>query len=70
MWLSITLFPDLDGLDGLISESETVLSTFLWVLAILIAFVVVGNCIERIRRRVRISKVTQRRLGIVRRRPF
>jgi len=62
MWLSISLFPDLDGLDGVISESETVLETFLMTLAILVAFVVIGRCVERVKRRVKVEKVVRRRL--------
>jgi len=61
MWLSISLFPDLDGLDGLISESELVLQAWLGALAILIAFVVIGRLVDRFKRRVKVEKISRRR---------
>ena len=73
MWLPISLFPDLDGFDGLISESELVLEAWLGALAILIAFVVIGRCVDRFKRRVKVEKISRhgrRSLGEGRRRPF
>jgi hypothetical protein len=63
MPLSLSLFPDIDGLDGLISDSEVVLAVFLATLAILLAFVVIGRCVDYVRRQSPVEK-------IVRRRPF
>jgi len=62
MWLSITLFPDLDGLDGLIDQSELALEAWLGALAILLAFVVIGRCVDRVKRRVKVEKIVRRRV--------
>lgn len=62
MSLALSLFPDLDGLDGLISESETVLSVYLATLAILLAFVVVAECIAWFKRRSPVEKMLRRGL--------
>lgn len=60
MSLALSLFPDLDGFDSLIAESETVLSLYAAVLAILLCFIVVGECIER-RRRSPVEKLLRKR---------
>jgi hypothetical protein len=60
MPLSISLFPDIDGLDRLISDSETVLQAWLGALAILLAMVVIFECVERWRRSP-IEKLLKRR---------
>lgn len=60
MSLAVSLFPDLDGL---ISESETVLCIYLAVLAIVVVFVVVGACVERFKARSPVEKILRRRFG-------
>jgi hypothetical protein len=60
---AFSLFPDLDGLDGLISESESVLGVYAAVLALLVAFVVAGSLIERRKRRSPVEKILRRRIG-------
>ena len=63
MWLSISLFPDLDGLDGLIDQSEWVLQTWLWAMAFLLIFIVSRECALRFKRRSEVEKIIRRRLG-------
>lgn len=61
--LAPDLFFDLDGLDGLISDTETVLSVYGEACGILLAFVVIGACVERFRRRSPVEKLSRRRFG-------
>lgn len=60
MSLALSLFPDLDGFDSLIADSETLLAFYAAVLAILLCFIVVGECIEH-KRRSPVEKILKRR---------
>ena len=52
----------IENLDLIISQAETVLSVYMGVLAILLAFVVIGSAIER-KRRSPVEKLLRRRFG-------
>ena len=52
----------IENLDLIIAQAETVLSVYMAVLAILLAFVVIGGAIER-KRRSPVEKLLRRRLG-------
>jgi len=62
MPLSIQLFPDIDGLENLISESELVLQVWVLALAIIISACVIGACVARCKRRSAVEKIIRRRL--------
>jgi hypothetical protein len=53
MQLSISLFPDLDGLDGLIDDSATVVLVCLAAWLLVLVFVAVDDLVERYRSPVR-----------------
>lgn len=58
----LTYLSELDGLDGVIAQTETVLSVYLGSLAILLVFVVVGECVTRFKRRSPVEKLLRRGL--------
>lgn len=60
--LSLSLFPDIDSLEGLIDETSTVLTVYVVTLAILLAVIVIGEVIAH-RRRSPVEKLLRRRLG-------
>lgn len=57
------LFPDLDGLDGLIAESELFLQAYLWSLVVLVGLVVIGQCVSYFKRRSPVEQMLRRRFG-------
>jgi hypothetical protein len=61
MSLSISLFPDLDGLDGLISDSEFYLRLWAMALALILAGVVARGAVA-VRKRSPVEKILRRRL--------
>lgn len=63
MWLALTLFPEVDGLDGLIEESMPWLGAWLFLLAIILVVMVIGSLIQRFRRRSPVEKLLRRRFG-------
>lgn len=61
--MGLALAFDLDGLDGLITDSELVLSVYLMTLSIVIGFVVAFECVERLKRRSPVEKLLRKRFG-------
>lgn len=61
MPLSISLF-DFDGLDGLI-DPEGILVLLVWIitLAFMLVFTVVGECVDRLKRRSPVEKLVRKR---------
>lgn len=57
------LFPDIDNLDRVMAQAETVLAVWIAALAILLAFVVIGDCIQRFKKRSPVEKLLRRRFG-------
>lgn len=62
MPLAISLFPDLDGLEDLIGDSELALQMYLASLAILLALVVGHWAVDRFRQRSPVEKMLRRRV--------
>lgn len=60
---ALSLFPDIDGLDGLIEQSMPYFGLWLFVLALLLIAVVVADCVNRFRRRSPVEKLLRRRFG-------
>lgn len=61
MPLAIQLFPDLDGLDGLVSDSETMLMIYLCTAAGALCLAAIVNCAAAIRRRSPVERLMKRR---------
>lgn len=61
MPLSISLFPDLDGIEDLIGDSETGLQMYLASLAILLAFLIAHAVIDRLKQRSPVEKLIKGR---------
>jgi hypothetical protein len=63
MPLALSLFPDVDGLDGLIDASMPLFALLLWALALGLAITVIGQGVARIRSRSPVDKLLRRRFG-------
>jgi hypothetical protein len=63
MQLAISLFPDIDGLDGLIESSMPVFAVLLFALALVLATLVVSDCLDRARHRSPVDRLLRRRFG-------
>jgi hypothetical protein len=61
MPLSISLFPDLDGLEDLIGDSETGLQVYLASLAIVLALLIAHAVVDRLRQRSPVEKLIKGR---------
>lgn len=62
MPLALSLF-DIDGLDGLIESSMPAFALLLLALAIVIAAIVISQCVDRARHRSPVDKLLRRRFG-------
>jgi hypothetical protein len=60
--LAISRVPDLETIDGLIEASTTVLTLYGGVLALMLVFIAIGECIER-KRRSPVERMIRRRRG-------
>lgn len=63
MQLSLTLFPELDGLDGLIEATMPAFAIWLFALAIVLSAIVIHQCVDRIRHRSPVDRLLRRRFG-------
>lgn len=63
MQLALSLFPDVDGLDGLIESSMPVFALWLFALALVLAAIVISECVDRVRHRSPVDKLLRRRFG-------
>jgi len=64
MWLALTLFPEVDGLDGLIEESMPWLGAWLFLLMMILVLTVIGGAIVRYRERHSpVEKLLRKRFG-------
>lgn len=63
MYLALTLFPDVDGLDGLIEQSMPWFGLWLFALALVLAVIVTADCVDRFRRRSPVDRLLRRRFG-------
>lgn len=63
MQLALALFPDVDGLDGLIDESMPWFAAWLILLAISLLIMLAGKGIARLRRRSPVEQLLHRRFG-------
>lgn len=63
MPLALTLFPDIDGLDGLIESTMPLFAFVLFALGAAIVGVLAHDCVDRIRHRSPVDKLLRRRPG-------
>lgn len=61
MPLSISIFPDLDGLEDLLGDSATGISMYLASIAILLAFILAHAVIDRVKQRSPVERLIKRR---------
>lgn len=63
MSLALSLFPDVDGLDGLIEASMPLFMLWLIALGAAVVLVILHNFTDRMRRRSPVEKLLRRRFG-------